>query len=158
MKEHTTGLTLTFTGGKMVPINIKKTRRGKYQVEKTRLLVDLIEERLHMKEPHPLAGDIVVCRGPQKTYEGGHLNIDNPEYYAAICVRPYIPFVYANDGVTFLTSGGYWFSAPKKEMLSYVGTKEKRFQAWGYDGPCTNGAFAFTAKVNVWDISLDSIY
>lgn len=133
----------------------------KYQVEKTRLLVFSIEKRLHMKEPPPLAGDIVVCRGPQKTYEGGHLNFNNPEDYSAICTQPHVPFVFTNDdksGVHFSTSGGYWLSAPKKEMLTYVGMKEKLFQTWGYDGPCTGGAFAFTAKVNVWEIYLDSIY
>lgn len=137
------------------------TKSHKYQVNKTALLVSLLEKRLKLKEPLPLAGDIVICKGPEKVYEEGHLNFNNPEDYSAICAQPYVPFVFANDdklSVHFSTSGGFWFSAPKKEMLTYVGVKEKLFQAWGASGACADGAFTFTAKVNVWEIFLDSIY
>lgn len=137
------------------------TKSHKYQVNKTALLVSLLEKRLKLKEPLPLAGDIVICKCPEKVYDEGHLNLDNPERHSAICVRPYVPFVFANDGesgVHFSTSGGYWLSAPKKEMLSYVGVREKTFKAWGFYGPCADGAFTFTAKVNAWEIFLDSIY
>lgn len=137
----------------------EKSRR--YQANKTKLLVSLLEKRLKTKEPLALAGDIVICKGPGKVYDEGHLNLDNPEYYSAICVRPYIPFVFITgdkSGVHFSTSGGYWFSAPKKELLSYVGVREKTFQAWGSSGACAGGSFTFTARVNAWEIYLDSIY
>lgn len=108
----------------------------------------------------PKAGDIIICKGPKKEYNNGHLDRSDPTEFSAVCVQPMIPFtcVVDNEEPTFSTSGGYWFSVPEKELLKYVGTREKIFKAWGHCGCTGNGAYNFSATVNVWEIFLETIY
>lgn len=107
----------------------------------------------------PMAGDIVICKGPNKVYPKGHLDRSDIHDHAAICVQPYVPFAFADDTkVYFSTSGGYWFSIPETMELKYIGKDKKTFKTWGHCGACGDGAFKFQAMVNVWEIFLEDIY
>lgn len=109
---------------------------------------------------YPKDGDIMICKGENVVYEAGHVERGNLTDHSAICVRPSIPFVfYREDGdPRFSTSGGYWFSADKNTKPAFKGQAEKTFKTWGHCGARGNGAFNFTATVNVWEIYSDSVY
>lgn len=109
----------------------------------------------------PIAGDVFVCKGPEKTYLNGHLDNFKMDHHTAICVMPYVPFAFVDDtGVSYSTSGGYWFGIPPENIqdIKNLGQRPKLFQTWGHCGACGAGAFYFEAMVNVWKIYLESIY
>lgn len=120
---------------------------------------------------HPVSGDIMICKGPAKTYKGGHIQSGNMEDYSSICTQPYVPFVCSSlysifrnenepEEIHFSASGGYWFSIPKQDQnkVRYIGKRKKIFKAWGHCGPCGDGAFYFEAEVNVWEYFSEEIY
>ena len=115
----------------------------------------------------PCAGDIIVCKGPKKTYPNGHLEFWNTTQHSSICVQPYTPFVNIAKSIGegdplpfFTTSGGYWFSVTDTDvdMFELVGIRMKSFVTWGHNGPCGGGAVRFRVTVNVWKIYLENIY
>lgn len=128
-----------------------------YDVEKANMLKEAIEKSRIRNIPR--SGDIVICKGPNVVYPNGHLELNNPADYSAICVQPSLPFTFlCDEELSFSTSGGYWFSVPDISFMQYVGTREKLFKSWGHRGACGNGAFSFPAIVNVWEVFLESIY
>lgn len=136
-------------------------------VEKANELIAVIEET---RCDVPKCGDIVIARGPKKTYNNGHIQLDDLSDYSAMCVQPYLPFVSwrrTKDNekqILCSTSGGYWFSLPTDsaknaiKFMEYEGQRVKSFKAWGHCGPCGDGAFTFEAPVNVWKVYLKTIY
>jgi hypothetical protein len=113
----------------------------------------------------PMSGDIMICSGPEKEYPNGHIATDDLSAFSAICVQPYVPFTHKmrltkTPQVSFDTSGGYWFSISKpcQAKVKYIGQRDKLFKAWGHCGACANGAFTFSAKVNVWLYESLTIY
>ena len=134
-------------------------RITKADVLKANELIKRIEET--RDQTKPCAGDVIICVGPHKTYENGHLEYWDASACNSICVQPYVPFVHLYLGnLSFSSSGGYWFNIKEEDtdMFEYHGAKEKLFQEWGHCGPCSGGAFLFKAKVNVWKIFKESIY
>jgi len=109
---------------------------------------------------HPKPGDIIIYKGKDVVYEKGHLELGDLTAHSAICVRPSLPFVFYRENADpdFSTSGGYWFSADTTTKPVSKGKAEKTFKTWGHKGACGNGAFNFTATVNVWEIYSDSVY
>lgn len=107
----------------------------------------------------PTAGDAVHINGPKASYPNGRLLLDDPTICAAMCVMPYVPFVFMNGTVpVYEASGGYWCSAKNDEKLEHMGTKLVTFKAWGRGGPQANGAFYFWATVNNWSFYSEGIY
>jgi hypothetical protein len=113
----------------------------------------------------PMSGDIMICIGPHREYFSGHIAEDDLSALSAVCVQPYVPFVFKRlpaeiPQVSFDTSGGYWFSIPKPlhAKVKYIGQRDKLFKAWGHCGACADGAFTFSAEVNVWIYGSDTIY
>lgn len=125
-------------------------------VLKANELRQLIEQSRDKSRPR--AGDLIICKGQKKTYERGHVGKHDLSAHNAICVQPYVPFVfiYGHNKPTFDASGGYWFS--HTGSVKYIGTDEKMFKAWGWLGACADGAFYFKAKVNVWEIYSKNVY
>jgi len=132
-----------------------------YDLAKVNNIIESIEST---RGKVPVAGDRIICKGPKKTYEKGHLELTYTEKFSSICVQPYIPFVFIhrNDDGTidpwFNTSGGYWISCIEREMYKYVGTCMKTFQTFGHCGPCESGVVKFTAEINKWEIYREDIY
>ena len=119
-----------------------------------------LQKMVESRDEVPTPGDVIICKGPSKVYNSGHLERE-PKEYSSVCTQPYVPFVFKNideTDVYFSTSGGYWFSVPDEKILIYRGKREKIFKTWGHCGPCANGAFHFPAVVNVWEVFLESIY
>lgn len=112
----------------------------------------------------PMLGDIMICQGPEIEYFSGHIAHSDLTSAAAICVRPYVPFIVnphvSKHGFSLDTSGGYWFSIPENKLskVRYIGKRNKLFKAWGHCGPCADGAFTFPCAVNVWSYYSDDIY
>jgi len=109
----------------------------------------------------PVAGDIMICKGPAKEYKEGHIQSDNLEDYSCICTQPYAPFVSENEHeeVNFSASGGYWFSIPKEmqKTVKYVGKQKKIFKVWRKCDPAEGAAY-FEVEVNVWEYFSEDIY
>lgn len=127
-------------------------------VDKANFLRGRIENGRNRETPMP--GDTVVMIGPKRTYRNGYLQGRDPASYGSMCACPQKPFVSLCDldGPHFGASGGYWISLEDGETLEYAGTGERSFVAWGHDGPCADGAFSFTATVNVWKMRSGRIY
>jgi len=137
-------------------------------VEKANFLKTVIEQTRDKTKPKN--GDIAIVSGPKKTYKNGHIQREKINGFAAICVRPYKPFVSVNKDcngnweVHTNSSGGYWFGVPDEDynsalkMFTYVGKRQKLFKDWGHCGACGNGAFTFMAEVYVWELFLENIY
>jgi hypothetical protein len=111
----------------------------------------------------PVAGDRMICCGPQKTYENGHIASSDLTRHSSVCVQPYVPIIgdHIFDDCSYMsTSGGYWFSLCPDELgsITRLGPAEKMFSAWGHNGSCGNGTFTFTAEVNVWRFYRSDIY
>lgn len=126
------------------------------------MLANVLREALEgSRRDTPVVGDIIICRGDNDVvYEKGHLDRGDLTAHSAICVRPSNPFVFFRKGEApaLDTSGGYWFSADENTKPVYKGQAEKTFKAWGHCGACGDGAFSFTATVNVWEIYSKSVY
>jgi hypothetical protein len=119
-------------------------------------LIQLIESTRSQTTPVP--GDRIICIGPERVYERGHLECQ-PEDYSSVCTEPFISFVFKGQGglPVFSTSGGYWLSA-EASRFALAGICLKRFKTWGHCGPCGNGAFTFQAEVSVWELRSDEIW
>ena len=112
-----------------------------------------------------LAGDVVILKGTNKTYDNGHIEGVNVwgkierRNRLSICVKAYIPFVKITDyGYLLDTSGGYWLGAEPHEFKDTGETREKLFKAWGHCGMTGNGAFYFPYEVKVWELESLDIY
>lgn len=134
-------------------------------VEKARMLIQRIEDQ--RREDRPVPGDVIICKGPKKTYNNGHLEKD-PYEFSSICTVPSKPFVSGSfqlfstkepsERLYYTTSGGYWLGELDYNMFTYKERRRKLFKAWGHCGPCGDGAFTFPAVVNVWELFLEYIY
>ena len=129
--------------------------------------LDMVNEMIGVIEltraNDPIAGDRIVCAGPNKTYNFGHLEKLYIDDFSSICTQPYIPFtsIHEEDGkvsLWFNTSGGYWLNCIDRDMYWRIGTCMKTFCAWGNNGACAGGAVNFQAEVNVWKIFMEGIY
>lgn len=122
----------------------------------------IIRARQAMNFDTPCPGDLVICKGPNKTYERGHLeSACGPDSYSNICTQPYIPFVFIrrdDKGICCDTSGGYWLTCKDGKKLNPVGKSQRDFKTWGHCGPTGNGAFNFPIIVSVWEYYSDKIY
>ena len=116
-----------------------------------------IEDRTEIGKPAP--GDVVVCIGPKKRYESGHLEaghypfVTDPAILSG-CTIPDRPHI-SSDG-RIQASGGYWFAAPILHLV-HVGRRRKLFWTWGRL-PCASGGVYFYAMVNVWQFTDEKIY
>jgi hypothetical protein len=106
------------------------------------------------------AGDIVEAHGYRPyedkdvVYENAHIDTLNylDTFGTHICVKPYTPFVFDDDGKpTFSTSGGYWFNEKNPNKFKHIGKRLKNFCVWGHNGARGNGAVYFQCLVNVWE-------
>lgn len=125
-------------------------------VAKANRLRHCIETSRRFHKPIPIAGDtILVFRADREKPYLGFLQLNDQYAPNAICTMPYVPFVWCgtSNSLHFSTSGGLWFGLdPRKDYLVHVGSHERRFAEWGHCGQRANGAFEFTARVNIWKI------
>ena len=130
-------------------------------VDKINALKALLESEL---KDSLKPGVIVVCKGEEKTYEGGHLDDTNylGEYGCHVCVHPsvYVDFSGRDDKkFWFSTSGGYFFSEKDTGKFKFTGkTRLKNFWTFGHNGACGNGGIWFQAEVAVFEYESEKIY
>lgn len=112
--------------------------------------VELIE--LTRSIATPQIGDRVVYVTKDGDYYGDAL-IENHHFkegHFSVCERPYIPFVWQQDGgIRLSVSGGAFHAVDAKEM-KFLRWTEGEFCDWGHCGACKNGAVSFMAKVPLW--------
>ena len=126
-------------------------------LEKVNYIIHLIETS---RTKDPKAGDRIICVGPKKTYNNGHLDKNYKDRFSSICVQPYMSFtsIHKDNEVHFNTSGGYWMSCTDRSKYIYQEKQKKLFCTWGNRGACAGGVVKFSAIVNVWKLYKRSIY
>lgn len=98
----------------------------------------------------------VDYKGNPILYKNGHFDRANAYGHPGVymCEEPYVSFVYLTDLNTayFSTSGGAWHFEKdiSDKKFTKIGTRLKRFKAWGHGGQCANGAVYFDVPVNVY--------
>ena len=113
--------------------------------------VELIERT--RSEITPQIGDRLVYVTEDGDYYGNAL-IDNLHYvkngHLFICERPYVPFVWNENGNIRLSVSGGAFHTVNPNDLKFLKWTDGAFKDWGHCGACGNGAVTFTAKVPLW--------
>ena len=112
--------------------------------------VQLIERT--RSEITPQVGDRVVYVTEHGDYYG-HALIDHmhrDEERLSVCERPYVPFVWKEDGSIRLSVSGGAFHRVNPKDMKFLKWTEGAFKDWGSCGACANGSVTFLARVPLW--------
>ena len=106
----------------------------------------------------PQVGDRVVYVTEHGDYYG-HALIDHmhrDEERLSVCERPYVPFVWKEDGSIRLSVSGGAFHRVNPKDMKFLKWTEGAFKDWGSCGACANGSVTFLARVPLWFYAVDT--
>lgn len=114
-----------------------------------------------LKTRGPQAGDVVVAKGPSKTYDKARIQDGRKAWGQtgfALCTQPSAPHVHRDgDPSTCSMSGGYWMTAPADRLKDTGRTERALFWSFTTEVGAHRGT-NFYANVRVWEFESEEIY